>query len=491
MKKQFYFIANLAFTFCALLLLAGIPLTHAADIQGKKIFSLDLPSKPWEGDLGGMTARRQIRVLVVYGKTLYFVDKGVQRGVNYDTFREFEEQLNTKLKTKNIRVNVVFIPVSRDQLIPSLLEGKGDIAAANLTITEERQKLVDFTDPVMKDVKEIVVSGPMSGPIAKIDDLAGRKFFVRKSSSYHASLMALNERFRKDGKAEVVIEEAPENLEDEDLLEMLQAGLIETMVVDDHKAKFWKQIFPQLTLHEDIALRSGGNIAWAIRKNSPRLKDELNGFIATHRKGTTFGNVMFQRYLKNTQYVKSATNEKEIQKFRDLLQYFEKYGDQYELDWILMAAQGYQESRLDQSVKSPVGAIGIMQVMPATGKDLKVGDIRKKEANIHAGVKYIRFMIDRYYQDEPMDSLNKGLFAFASYNAGPARIRSLRQEAASRGLDPNLWFNNVELVAAERIGRETVTYVSNIYKYYIAYTLAQKQNLARKETKKQYKKTEL
>lgn len=491
MKKQFFSIANLVLTFCTLLLLAVIPLTHAADPQGKKTFSLDLPSKPWEGDLGGMTARRQIRVLVVNSKTLYFIDKGVQRGVNYDVFREFEEQLNTKLKTKNIRVNVVFIPVSRDQLIPFLLEGKGDIAAANLTITEERQKLVDFTDPVMKDVKEIVVSGPMSGSVAKIDDLAGRTFFVRKSSSYHASLMALNERFRKEGKAEVEIEEAPENLEDEDLLEMLQAGLIETMVVDDHKAKFWKQIFPQLTLHEDIALRSGGNIAWAIRKNSPRLMDELNGFIATHRKGTTFGNVVLQKYLKNTKYVKNATNEKEMEKFLELLQYFEKYGDQYELDWILMAAQGYQESGLDQNVKSPVGAIGVMQVMPATGKELKVGDIRKKEANIHAGVKYIRFMIDRYYKDEPMNSLNKGLFAFASYNAGPARVRSLRQEAASRGLDPNIWFNNVELVASERIGRETVTYVSNIYKYYIAYKLVQKQRLARKETKMQFRKSEL
>lgn len=491
MKKQFFSIANLVLTFCTLLLLAGIPLTHAADPQGKETFSLDLPSKSWTGDLDGMIARRQIRVLVVYSKTLFFVDKGVQRGINYDAFREFEEQLNAKLKTKHIRVNVIFIPVSRDQIIPALLEGKGDIAVANLTVTDERQRLVDFTDPVMKNVREIVVTGPISGSIAKIDDLAGRKFFVRTSSSYHASIVALNERFRKEGKAEVVIEEAPENLEDEDLLEMLQAGFIETMVVDDHKAKFWKQIFPQLTLHEDIALRSGGNIAWAIRKDSPRLKEELNGFIATHRKGTTFGNIVFQRYLKNTEYVKSATNEKEMQKFRDLLEYFEKYGDQYELDWILMAAQGYQESRLDQNVKSPVGAIGVMQVMPATGKELKVGDIRKKEANIHAGVKYIRFMIDRYYKDEPMDALNKGLFAFASYNAGPARIRSLRQEAASRGLDPNLWFNNVELVAAERIGRETVTYVSNIYKYYIAYKLAQKQSLARKETKKQFRKTDL
>lgn len=136
-----------------------------------------------------------------------------------------------------------------------------------------------------------------------------------------------------------------------------------------------------------------------------------------------------------------------------------------------MMAQGYQESRLDQQAKSPVGAIGVMQLMPATGQDMKVGDIKQTDPNIEAGVKYMRFMMDQYFKDEPMDRLNKGLFAFASYNAGAGRIRSLRREAAKKGLDPNVWFNNVERVVAAKIGRETVTYVSNIYKYYVAYTL--------------------
>jgi membrane-bound lytic murein transglycosylase MltF len=136
-----------------------------------------------------------------------------------------------------------------------------------------------------------------------------------------------------------------------------------------------------------------------------------------------------------------------------------------------MAAQGFQESQLNQSVKSKVGAVGVMQVMPETGKELQVGDITKIEPNIQAGVKYMRFMMDKYFENEPMDRMNKGLFAFAAYNAGPARIQGLRKETAKRGLDPNVWFGNVESVASEKIGRETVTYVSNIYKYYVAYTL--------------------
>ena len=102
-----------------------------------------------------------------------------------------------------------------------------------------------------------------------------------------------------------------------------------------------------------------------------------------------------------------------------MIELFKKYGAQYDLDYLLMAAQGYQESTLDHSVKSPVGAIGVMQVMPPTGKELKVGDIAKIEPNIHAGVKYMRFMMDQYFKDEPMDNLNKGLMTFASYNAGP------------------------------------------------------------------------
>jgi membrane-bound lytic murein transglycosylase MltF len=181
--------------------------------------------------------------------------------------------------------------------------------------------------------------------------------------------------------------------------------------------------------------------------------------------------------------VRSATSEAERRKLQELVALFRKYSDQYDLDFLLMAAQGFQESGLDQNAKSQVGAIGVMQVMPATGKDLKVGDIRQLEPNIHAGVKYIRFMMDQYFKDEPMDPLNKGLFTFASYNAGPGRIRQLRREAAKRGLDPNVWFGNVEQIASERIGRETVTYVSNIYKYYVAYRLVMEERDRRAATK--------
>jgi len=433
--------------------------------------------KPWTGDLDGMIERGSIRVLTVYSKTFYFVNKGVQRGVTYDVFRAFEDDLNKrlakekKLKHKHVKLRVVFIPVARDELLPALAAGKGDIAASNLTITAARQQLVDFSLPVYPDVSELVVSGPSSPAVTSVDDLAGREVFVRKASSYHESLVALNQRFAKENLPAVIIKEAPETLEDEDLIEMVGAGLIPLIVVDKHVADFWKQVFPTIKVHDGVAVRTGGAIAWAIRKGSPQLKAAVDDFVARHAKGTAFGNAILTRYMKSAKYVKDAASESERKKFLTLVQYFQKYGDRYDVDWLLMAAQGYQESQLNQAARSKVGAIGVMQVMPATGKDLGVGDIGKVEPNIHAGVKYMRWMIDQYYGNEPMAELDKALFAFASYNAGAGRISQLRKEAAKRGLNPNVWFHNVEYVAAEKVGAETVTYVGNIYKYYIAYHL--------------------
>ena len=269
----------------------------------------------------------------------------------------------------------------------------------------------------------------------------------------------------------MIIKEAPETLEDEDLIEMVNAGLIPLIVVDKHKADLWKQVFPKITVHDGVAVRTGGDIAWAIRKGSPQLQAAVDDFVARHAQGTTAGNTILARYLTSAKYVKDAASESERNKFLALIQYFQQYGDKYDVDWLLMAAQGYQESQLNQAARSQAGAIGVMQVMPATGKELGVGNITEVEANIHAGVKYMRWMIDQYYGKEPMTTLDKALFAFASYNAGAGRISQLRKEAAKRELDPNVWFHNVEYVAAEKIGAETVTYVGNIYKYYIAYRL--------------------
>jgi membrane-bound lytic murein transglycosylase MltF len=439
--------------------------------------------KPFTGDLDAMLKRRLIRAGVVFNRTQYFIDKGLQRGISYEAISLFEEQLNKRLKTGLLKVHVAFVPLSRDQLFPALRDGKVDFVAATLTVTPDRRKVADFTTPTRTGVAEIVVTAPEVTPPATVDDLSGREVFVRKSSSYHESLLKLNESLASRGKPPVVIQAAPEALEDDDLLEMVNAGLVDITVVDDFVGEFWQQVFTNVRVHKNVAVRSGGEIAVGVRKNNPKLLRALNVWIKEYGPRTAFGNMMERRYLQNANYVKNAAAAAERKKLLALVKLFQTYGAKYDVDAVMMAAQGYQESRLDQSVKSHVGAIGVMQVMPATGKDLAVGDITKVEPNIHAGVKYFRFMMDQYYKDEPMDPTNKGLMTLASYNAGPGRIRQLRREAAKRGLDPNVWFGNVERVVSERVGRETVQYVSNIYKYYIAYRLV----LARQQERERAK----
>jgi len=439
----------------------------------------------WTGDLDGMIERRLIRVLTTYSKTGYFVDKGTQRGLVYESFRLFEDDLNKKLENKHIRVQVMILPVSHDDLIPALLEGRGDIVAAGTMIADPRKEQVDFTNPTRTGVSAIVVTGPGAQPVTRVEDLAGKEVYLRASMVTSQGVERFNASLAGKGLPPAKIRPAPEVLADEDILEMVNAGLVGTTLAYDYVAEFWQQVLPKLVLNKGAAVKTDGQIAMMVRKNSPQLKAELNAYLARYPEGSAQRNVLLNKYLKSVKYAKEATSKAEKAKLEATVALFRKYGDKYTLDYLLVIAQAYQESQLNQNAKSSVGAIGIMQVMPATGKEQKVGDITQLEPNIHAGVKYIRFMMDQYYKGEPMDGLNKGLFTFASYNAGPGRISQLRKRAAARGLDPNKWFNNVEVLAAESIGRETVQYVSNIYKYYLAYQMYVEQREQRLKAKQE------
>jgi len=455
------------------------PVAIAAEDSSEFIQQWQIAEK-WKGDFDGMVERRRIRVLVAHNKLLFFFDKARIRGTTYDAFREFETYINKKLKTGTRKIKVIFLPVPRDKLLPWLAEGRGDIAAANLTITDERRKSVDFSRPGFKNVSEILVSGPGAPEVKNLEGLSGKEIHVRPSSSYYEHLLNLNETFKKEGKAPVKITAASEYMEDSDLLEMVNANLISMTVVDDHKAKFWAEIFDKIKLHPDIVINSGGNIGWAIRKDSPKLKKIVDEFVRKHQKGTLLGNILFKRYLENNQWARNALDPEEQKKFQALADLFEKYSRQYDFDFLMITALAYQESQLDHSSKSHVGAIGIMQMLPSTAadKNVDIPDIEVLENNIHAGIKYLRFLRDRYFSDPAIDTLNQNLLAFAAYNAGPAKIRRMRNETRKAGLDANVWFGNVDIVVARKIGRETVQYVSNIYKYYIAYRLTRDKSLA-------------
>ena len=441
--------------------------------------------EPFHGDFDAMVEEREIRVLVTYNKTNFFLDGGTQRGITTELLREFENSLNKELKLGRRKLHVAAIPVLRDQLIPFLEEGRGDMAIASLTITPERAGRVDFSIPSKWDISEVVVTGPRSPELTSIDDLAGKRVFVRPSSSYRESLDELNASFRERGLEEIEIASASEYLETEDLLEMVNAGLIKITIADDYLAHFWSQVLPDIVARNDLAIATGGNLGWAIRPDAAGLKEPVDRFLKANRSGRLLGNMLFKRYLQDTRYVKNALAGKDRQRLEEMISLFRKYGDQYDFDSLMIAAQGYQESQLNQDVVSRAGAIGVMQLLPSTAADKSVGipDISTVENNIHAGIKYMRYIVDHYFDDPAIDEVNKTLFAFASYNAGPNRIRRIRAKATEFGYDPNIWFRNVEVVVANDVGREPVLYVRNIFKYYTAYKLLSDQNEIRQEVK--------
>jgi membrane-bound lytic murein transglycosylase MltF len=434
------------------------------------------------GDLADMVERRTVRVLVSYSKTFYFLDGPTQRGVSYEAANLFVEWLNARHDVEGRPIRAVFLPTPPDELLSSLAAGEGDIAAAGLTITAARSASVDFAAPFAENVIEVLVTGPAAPEVRTLRDLAGKSVWVRPSSSYAESLASLSADLESRGLAPIVIEAANEVLADEDLLEMVDAGLLPMVVVDSYKAQLWNSVFENITFREDLPIASGREIAWAIRKDTPELAAAVGEFTRTHRQGTLTGNILINRYFRDNEWIGNNLGDASQQRLAPLIAIFENYAARFDFNWMLLAAQGYQESGLDQSARSRAGAVGIMQLLPSTAADPNVGvaNIEIAENNIHAGAKYLRFLLDRYFADGEMSRLDRHLFAFAAYNAGPARIRRLRTQAAESGFDPDVWFGQVEVIAAREVGREPVVYVRNIFQYYLAYRLIEEQ-LRRRE----------
>jgi membrane-bound lytic murein transglycosylase MltF len=429
-----------------------------------------LMPKPAFGDLRTIRERRTIRVLVPYSRTNFFFERGIPRGFAYDVFSEYAKFLNRGAKPAE-RVRVAFLPVPRDKLIPWLVEGRGDVAAGRLTITPGRLSQVDFSAPVETGISEIAVTHRDGPKLSSAEDLAGREVHVRKSSSYHASLLALNERLEASGRPPVRILAAEEFLEDEDLLEQLHERHVEIVIVDDYKRRLFEDVFPDLDFNAAAAIRDGGEIGWAIRKHSPALKASLSAFIAKAKSGERILDYVQNRYFVDNRWIRRPPTGDGIAAYATVRGYFERYAGMYGLEWPRLLAQGFQESGLDQGVRSPVGAIGLMQLMPqtASASPILIPEIHIAEDNVHAGAKYMRHLIDAYFDDPKLDAAERFRFALAAYNAGPNRVARLRKLAAAAGYDPDSWYGNVELAAARHTGQETVTYVSNIEKYLFAF----------------------
>ena len=434
-----------------------------------------LRNEPFTGDLEALIERRFLRVLVVPDRISFFFDGAQMRGVTYEAVRELERVLNQKFKTGNRPLSMILIPVRRDQILEELAAGRGDLAATRLIETAEMKNRVDFTDATYDNAEAVIVTAPGAPTLHTIDDLAGKEVYFVNMPGVESIADRFNTRLTASGRPAVQFTPADENLSVDDLLEMVNAGLIPIAVAERSIAELWANVFDNLQVRSDLVV-TRAPLVWAVQKNTPHLLAAINDVLKVNKVGTSFGNTVLRRYLKNTKWINNATAEREVARFTEMVGLFRQYGDKYDFPYLLVTAQAYQESRLDHSARSSSGAVGVMQIKPETAAGHPVGikDITILDRNIEAGVKYLRFLSDQYYANEPMDRINKGLFVLASYNAGPNRIRRLREEAERKGFDPNKWFNNVEIIASKRVGREPVQYVSNIFKYYLAYEMITK-----------------
>jgi membrane-bound lytic murein transglycosylase MltF len=437
--------------------------------------SLPLNFERHTDDLDAMVKRGTIRALVLYSRSGFFYVNGRPQGIYYEALRAFEQSVNEKLHTGKQPVQVTFIPVRPDQVEKALTEGVGDLIAYALTVTPQREQRVAFS-PIETGVKQIVVTGKGFGPAASLQDLSGKKIFVNPLTTYPANLATVNDSLRKQGKPPILIESADKNLLDEDLLEMVNAGIIPATVTITDRAKLWAGVLPDITPQPNLVIADEGTLAWAMRKNNPELKAVVDEFTKSHMAGTSFGNTLMRRYLQNTKWITNPTTKAQLDAFNQTVVFFKKYASQYDFDYLLVVAQGYQESMLNQQARHG-GAVGIMQVKPAiaAAAPISIPDVATAENNIHAGVKLLHTIADTYFNDPKIDPMNRLLLTFAAYNAGPTRIAALRKQAPAKGLDPDKWFGNVELLVSQSVGQVTVQYVSNIYKYYVAYKLVLQQ----------------
>ena len=425
-----------------------------------------------------MIGRGEIRLAVPYDRTIYVNDKGTPRGLAVEVSKGLSRWINTKYSTqlKGKSISIKLVPTIAPDLLNSLSSGRADIAIGDIGLYEPIPNSHKFiANHAHRVQQEILVTGPSSPPLQKIADLSGQTVYGSRNTNFQKTLSELNKELKRDGKSPVNLASPLGDLDDEDLLEMLNSGLISYVIVGDWKFKLWQSIYKNLTMHEDLSVQDSGWVGWVVRSTNPDLNDDLKGFYESddfEKSLTAFRQADYKQHLKG---LKDPIDKNLWIRFESMRPLFNRFGAQYKLNPLVIASLGFQETLLNQSAVSAVGAIGVMQLMPSTGVSLGVGDIHLLEPNIHAGADYMNQLINKYFQDVEFEGINRSLFAVASYNIGPNNVAKARDRAKELGFDPNRWFGNVEFIATEHMGYEPMIYVRNVYKYYISYSLRLKE----------------
>jgi membrane-bound lytic murein transglycosylase MltF len=432
----------------------------------------------WSGSYSEMFQRGEIRMAVPYDRTIYINDKGTPRGLSIQISKGLAKWINAKYSSqlKGKLISIKLVPTISAELLNSLISGRADIAVGDIGLYEPISNSHDLiVNHASRVEQEVLVTGPSSPVLQKMTDLSGQTVYGSRNTNFQMTLGALNEELRRDGRPPVNLISPLGDLDDEDLLEMLNAGLIQYVIVGNWKFKLWQSIYKNIVMHEELSVKDVGWIGWVVRANNQDLNDDLSGFYQSDEFDQSRRAFRQEDYKEHLKGLKDPIDKMAWARFESMRPLFNKFGAEYKLNPLFIASLGFQETLLNQSAVSGVGAIGVMQLMPATGMSLGVGDIHLLEPNIHAGADYMNQLVTKYFPDAQFEGNNRSLFAVASYNIGPNNVAKAREQAKQLGFNPNQWFGNVEFIATERMGYEPMIYVRNVYKYFMSYRLKLKE----------------
>jgi membrane-bound lytic murein transglycosylase MltF len=384
--------------------------------------------------------RSVIRALVPLSRSYFYIDRTDESGLAYDAMRALALGLRAPGPGRSGRPTVVIIPTRHDRMLSALVDGAGDIALGSIAVTGHRNEQAVFSLPTISRIEDVIVTGPTAPKLSSIDDLSGQAIYVRPSSSAFEAVGALNQKLVQAGRPPARVVAVDDLFEDDDLLQLVDAGILPTTVVKDYAAEAMAKVFDRVVVRADLVIATGVSTVIAIRKDAPLLHQIIDDFVDGHKAGSTFGDALLAKHVGDVVRLASPAAAPALQRFRRLSPQLQKDGSEFAVDWQLIAAQQFEESGLGAS-----------------------------DAQVRASAQALRAAIDKDYRDAAINPLNQVLFALAAHQAGDAAVAGWRRAAASAGLDPNVWFYNVEIISAHQAGRKTVDYVSNIYKYYTAY----------------------
>jgi membrane-bound lytic murein transglycosylase MltF len=432
----------------------------------------------YPASLASVLDKRFLRVLTSRNAFDYFIHQGQRGGYQYEMVEAFTRFLNRRHLEGRGELPIQFelIPVDDDQLIPMLSEGAADLIAARLTITAARAERVRFSRPY-RSVNELVVTHDETPPIDSAEGLSGRVVAVRKSSSYHESLVRLNREITSAGREPLQVELVDDALETERILELVAARRFPYTVADSMVAELAVEMRPRLRIVDGVTLRTQGELAWATGFEASDLLAEMNAFLASYEQGSLLGNMAARKYFEAESKLAARLDEERdatLSEFDDL---FKRHAERFGLHWLLVAAMAHQESRFDPMARNRSGAVGLLQIKPSTAREpyVAIPEVEGTEhasENVEAGLKYLIWIKQRYFDSvAEMREKDRLRMALAAYNAGPRTVMRARNRARKLGHDPNRWFRNVELALLDMRKVEPVKYVSEINQRYLAYLL--------------------